>query len=143
MSGATKESIQRAFGYMQSKSSDLGISKDMAEYDFHVRIIDLLGYEVAIEPGTAFLIACLSAVRRTSVGSALVVLGDISVQGAVKPLRSLVEPLQIAMDNGAKRALIPIENKRNFLDVPADIVEHVDPVFYGDPRTAAMKALGL
>ena len=46
------------------------------------------------------------------------------------------------MDNGAKRALIPIENKRNFLEVAADIVERVDPIFYGDPRTAAMKALG-
>lgn len=53
------------------------------------------------------------------------------------------EPLQVAKDNGAKRALIPIENKRNFLDVPADVVEHVDPVFYGDPKTAAMKVLGL
>ena len=44
---------------------------------------------------------------------------------------------------GAKRALIPIENKRNFLDVSADIMEHVDPIFYGDPKTAAMKVLGL
>ena len=49
----------------------------------------------------------------------------------------------MAMDNGAKRALIPIENKRNFLDVDADIMEHVDPVFYGDPKTAAMKGLGV
>jgi len=47
------------------------------------------------------------------------------------------------MDRGAKRALIPIENKRSFLEVSADIVEHVDPIFYGDPRTAAMKALGI
>ena len=46
------------------------------------------------------------------------------------------------MDNGAKRALIPIENKRNFLDVAGDIVENVDPVFYGDPKTAAAKVLG-
>jgi hypothetical protein len=47
------------------------------------------------------------------------VLGDMSVQGNIKPLRSLTEPLQVAKDNGAKRALIPIENKRNFLDVNA------------------------
>ena len=47
------------------------------------------------------------------------------------------------MDNGARRALIPIENKRTFLEVSADIVEHVDPIFYGDPKVAAMKALGL
>ena len=39
-------------------------------------------------------------------------------------------------------ALIPIENKRNFLDVSADIVEHVDPIFFGDPKTAALKVMG-
>ncbi len=47
------------------------------------------------------------------------------------------------MDNGARRALIPLENKRNFLDVSADIMERVDPVFYGDPMMAALKALGM
>ncbi len=47
------------------------------------------------------------------------------------------------MENGARRALIPIENKRHFLDVAADIIERVDPVFYGDPLAAAAKALGM
>jgi ATP-dependent Lon protease len=45
-----------------------------------------------------------------------------------QPLRSLTEPLQVAKDHGAKRALIPIENERNFLDVSADIMKHVDPI---------------
>jgi ATP-dependent Lon protease len=70
-------------------------------------------------------------------------MGDLSVQGNIKGVRSLVEPLQVGMDNGAKRALIPIENKRNFMEVTADVMEHVDPVFFGDPKTAALKALGL
>ena len=48
-----------------------------------------------------------------------------------------------AMGNDARRALIPIENKRSFMDVPGDVVEVVDPVFYGDPKTAALKVLGL
>jgi ATP-dependent Lon protease len=47
------------------------------------------------------------------------------------------------MDNGARRALIPIANKRSFMEVSADIMEHVDPIFYGDPKTAAFKVLGL
>jgi len=51
--------------------------------------------------------------------------------------------LQAAMDNGAKRALIPIENKRSFFDVSADVLESVGPVCYGDLRAAAFKALGL
>ncbi len=54
----------------------------------------------------------------------------------------LTESLQVVRDSGAKRALIPIENKRNFLDVSADIMEHVDPIFFGDPKTAAMNVLG-
>jgi hypothetical protein len=40
-------------------------------------------------------------------------------------------------------ALIPLENKRNFLEVSGDIVERVDPVFFSDPMTAAMKSLGI
>ena len=55
----------------------------------------------------------------------------------------MAEPLQVAMDNGARKALIPLENKRNFLEVSGDIVERVDPVFFSDPMTAAMKALGM
>ena len=84
--------------------------------------------------GVAFFVACYSALRKAPVAPALLILGDMSVQGNIKPLHSLTEPLQVAKDNGAKRALIPIENKRNFLDVSSDIVEHVDPVFFGDPN---------
>lgn len=67
----------------------------------------------------------------------------MSIQGNIKPVRSLVEALQVAMDNGAKRALIPIENKRSFFDVSGDVLENVDPIFYGDLRQAAFKALGM
>ena len=143
LSGAMKESVQRAFSYVQAKKSELGIARDLDTSDLHVEVIDLLGNKVEAEVGVAFFIACYSAMRRAPVSPALLVLGDMSVQGNIKPLRSLTEPLQIAKDNGAKRALIPIENKRNFLDVSADIMEHVDPIFYGDPKMAAMKVLGL
>ena len=67
----------------------------------------------------------------------------MSVQGNIKPAKSLVEPLQLAMDNGAGRVLIPIENKRQFLEVNPDVLEQVDPNFYGELRQAALKALGL
>ncbi len=118
------------------------MARDLDVSDIHVEVIDLLANRVEAELGVAFFVACYSALRKTPVSPALLILGDMSVQGNIKPLRSLTEPLQVAKDNGAKRALIPIENKRNFLDVSADIMEQVDPVFYSDPKTAAMKALG-
>lgn len=142
VSGAMKESIQRAFAYLVSKKVELGLAHDLDRSDLYVEVIDLLGNRIEADLGVAFFVACCSAVRRTSVPAGLLVLGDMSVQGNIKPVRSLNEPLRVAMDNGAKRALIPIENKRSFLDVAADVMEHVDPIFYGDPKTAVMKVLG-
>jgi len=46
-------------------------------------------------------------------------------------------------DDGAKKVMIPVQNKRNFLEVSGDIMEQVDPIFYSDPQTAVLKALGL
>ena len=142
VSGMIKESVNRAFAYTQSRAAELGIGRELGLSDFHIEVIDLLANRVDIEVGVAFFTAMMSALRSHPLTAGLVVLGDMSVQGNLKPVRSLVEPLQVAKDNGAKRALIPIENKRSFLEVDADIVEHVDPIFYGDPRTAALKALG-
>ena len=128
---------------MQAHKGELSIGRDLDVSDFHVEVIDLLANRVEVEIGVGFFTAMMSALRSHPLAAALVVLGDMSVQGNLKPVKSLVEPLQVAMDNGAKRALIPIENKRSFLEVDSDVIEHVDPIFYGDPKTAALKALGV
>ena len=143
LDSAMKESIQRAFAYLQSHKVSMGIAQAIDTTDFHVEAIDLLTNRVSCEAGIALLVAIYSAIKKHGVFPALLILGDLSIQGNIKAVRSLVEPLQIGMDNGARRALIPIENKRHFLDVSADIIERVDPVFYGDPLTAAIKALGM
>jgi ATP-dependent Lon protease len=143
ISGLMKESINRAFSYLLAYKNTFGVGREVDTSDFHVEVIDLLSNKVEAEIGVAFFIAAYSALRKAPPQAGLLVLGDMSVQGNVKPVRSLVEPLQVAMDNGAKRALIPIENKRQFLEVNPDVLEHVDPIFYGELRQAAFKALGL
>ena len=143
VSGAMKESVQRAFAYLHANKSSLGVPRELDGSDLHVEVIDLLGNHVEAEIGVAFFVAAYSALRRAAPQPALLVLGDLSIAGNIKPVRSLVEPLQVAMDNGAHRALIPIENKRSFFDVSAEVLETVDPIFYGDLRTAAFKALGV
>jgi ATP-dependent Lon protease len=141
--GSMKESIQRAFAYLMGQKVRLGISHEMDTGDFHVEAIDLLSNRVPADAGVALVVAVYSAIKRQAVLAGLVVLGDLSIQGNIKPVSSLTEPLQMAMDNGARRALVPLENKRSFLEVSGDIVERVDPVFFSDPMTAAMKALGM
>ncbi|AAR35481.1 protease Lon-related BREX system protein BrxL [Geobacter sulfurreducens] len=138
-----KESITRAFGFLQGHKVPMGIASIFDTTDFHVEAIDLLTNRVGCEAGIAFIIAIISAIKKTQVAPGMVILGDLSIQGNIKGVSSLSEPLQIAMENGAKRALIPLENKRNFLEVSGEIVEKVDPVFFSDPQTAAAKALNL
>ncbi|WAS06086.1 protease Lon-related BREX system protein BrxL [Gloeomargaritales cyanobacterium VI4D9] len=141
--GAMKESLQRAFAYLQGQKVKMGIGQQFDTTDFHVEAIDLLNNHVPCESGIALVVAIYSAMKRQSVLPGLVILGDLSIQGNIKAVRSLAEPLQVSMDNGARRALIPLENKRNFLEVSGDIIERVDPIFFSDPMTAAMKALGI
>lgn len=143
VSGAMKESVNRAFSYLSANKTPFGVPRELDISDFHVEVIDLLGNKVEAEIGVAFFIAAYSALRKAPPQPALLVLGDMSIQGNIKPVRSLTEPLQVAMDNGGKRAMIPIENKRQFLEVNPDVLEQVDPVFFGDMRQAAFKALGL
>ncbi len=141
--GHVKESVHRAFSYLLGNKNAFGVGREVDTSDFHVEVIDLLGNKVEAEVGVAFFVAAYSILRKAPPQPALLILGDMSVQGHIKAVRSLTEPLQVAMDNGAKRALIPIENKRQFLEVNPDVLERVDPVFYGDLKQAAFKALGL
>ena len=137
-----KESAKRAFTFLQSEGDSLGIGTALKTLDFHVEAIDLLGNSLICEVGMAFLVAIVSASKKTPVKPAMIILGELSIQGNIKSLSSLSEVLQSAMDNGAKSALIPTANKRDFLEVSGEIMETVDPVFYSDPITGAVKVLG-
>ncbi len=138
-----KDSIQRAFTYIQGHKVEMGIAQVFSNTDFYVEPVDLLGNRVSCEAGSAVIVAIFSALKKQPVLPALLIFGDITIKGNIKGLSSLSEPLQVGMENGARRAMIPIENKRHFLEVSADIMERVDPIFYGDPMTAAFKALGI
>lgn len=141
--GSVKESFGRAFSYLQANKTALGVARDCDTLDFHVECIDLLGNGADGDLGVALLVACYSTLKKVSALAGLIVMGDLSIQGNIKAVRSLTEPLQVALDNGAKKVLVPIENKRHFLEVSADVVEKIDPIFFGDVRAALSKALNM
>lgn len=142
MTPSMKDSLKRAFAYLNAHKVEFGVGREVDTNDFHVQSVDLLNTRIDGETGVAFFVALYSALKERPVKHATIVFGDLSIQGNIKISGSLVESLQIGMDNGAKCACIPIENKRHFFEVPADIIEKVDPIFYGEPRVAAQKCLG-
>ena len=141
--GAMKESVQRAFSYLQAKKTELGIARDLDTSDLHVEVIDLLGNRVEAEIGVAFFVAAYLGAPEGA-----------GQPGAARPRRherpgqhqaaALAHRAASGRDGQRRQARAhPDREQANFLDVSADIMEHVDPVFYGDPKTAAFKALGL
>jgi ATP-dependent Lon protease len=88
----------------------------------------------------ALFVALYSLIKGRPVLPRLVILGQVTVKGTVLPATSVTELLRTCMDNGARRVLLPTENKRQFLEVPGDVVEKVDPVFYSDALAGVGKA---
>lgn len=142
-SRSMKDSIVTAFDYIRANKARLGIERDVDNSDFHAQVVDLLQAGEGSHGGVAFFVALYSLLRDKPPLAGLVVLGEMTIQGNVLPLPSLIEPLQIIMDNGAKKVLIPLGNKRQALEVPGDLLEKVDPIFYSDPLGAALKAIGV
>ena len=70
-------------------------------------------------------------------------LKKMSVQGMLLKVTSLPERMQLAVEAGAKRILIPSENKRDISEIPDAILTAIQWQFYDSPTKAAMMSLGL
>lgn len=136
-----KESVNRAFAYLQSVKDKLGLTSLLAQKDVQVEAVDLSGGRIECACGVAFYVAMISALYNRRILAGTVVLGDLTVQGNIKGVPSVMEPLQIAAENGALRALLPMSNKNQVSGLPEEVVERLDVVFYGDPDRAVSKVL--
>ncbi len=141
LDASLKESLNRAFAYLQNVKPRLGIEDLLAQKDIYAEAIDLSGGRIECPCGVAFYVAIISALQNRRLQGGTLILGDLTIQGNIKAVTSLTEPLAIAMDNGALRALVPLSNKAQFAGLPEEVVEKVDLVFYGDVERAVMKAL--
>jgi len=140
---ALRESVITAFDFIRGRGKEMGLSNELERFDFHVQVIGLTAGENDGDVSVPFFVALYSLLKGKPPLPALIVIGNLSIQGTLAPVRFLTELLQNAMDNGARRVVLPTEAKRQFLDVPGDVVETVDPIFYSDALIAAVKAVGI
>ena len=134
------EACKRTFSYIKTHKGELGIGRDADTRDFFVEGVDLLGSRVPCDGGVAFFVAAISALRDLHVQGGTIVLGDLSIQGNIKGLPTLTELMQLSLDNGARRVLVPTANKRQALDLEETLLELA--VFYNDPKGAVERAAG-
>jgi ATP-dependent Lon protease len=139
----TSDSANTAFSFLRARAQELGLGTEVERWDYQVQLIRLSSREPDCDLSMPVFVALYSLLQDKPAVPALVVTGAISIQGTLAPVRYLSELLQTAMDAGARRVLMPTEGRRMLVDVPSDVLEHVDPVFYSDALTAAVKALGI
>jgi ATP-dependent Lon protease len=142
-SRATRASLKTAHTYLLTHAANLGTGKDPNEYDMHIQVVNLMGARESREIGMAGFVAMISALLGKPALAAMVILGEMSLRGGLQPVGSLTERLQLAMDNGAKRVLLPTESKRALFDAPADVLDKLQIIFFSDPVNATFRAMGL
>jgi ATP-dependent Lon protease len=136
-----KESLNRAFSYLQNVKDRSGLTQVLAQKDLYAEAVDLSGSRVECPCGVAFFAAMISAIQDRRVQAGTVILGDLTIQGNIKGPASIIEPLQLAMESGALRVLVPLSNKAQFAGLPEEVVEKLDVVFYGDVDRAVLKSV--
>ncbi len=143
LSPVMKEALKAADAYLRAHIKDLGIDRDPRQYDFTVQAVNLNQAKEGAETAIAFFISMVSAVLERPTDPTTVVAGEMSVKGLMQKVSNLTERLQLALEAGAKRVLIPSENKRDLGEVPDEVLNKIQPVFYMDPINAAIRAMGL
>jgi ATP-dependent Lon protease len=143
LSTKMKEAIKTADAHLKANVNNLGIDRDLKSYDFTIQTINLNQAKEGAETAVAFFLSMVSAILGKPVLDRTVVLGEMSVQGMLLKVNALPERMQLAVESGAKRILIPSENKRDVADVPDAILTAIQWQFYDSPTRAAILAMGL
>ena len=70
-------------------------------------------------------------------------MGDITIGGTLIKVENLASALQVCLDSGAKKVLLPMTSAADLGSIPSDLVGAFSLIFYSSPEEAVFKALGV
>ena len=138
-----KESTNTAFNFLKANGNRISGSISTTMRDYIINYQDLQGIGMTGKLALPTLIAlCSIALGRPTV-STLAVLGEISISGTIMKVENLADTLQVCMDSGAKKVLIPQTSFVDFVTVPSDLMSAFQLIPYQSAEDAVFKALGV
>lgn len=138
-----RESTQNAFNYLKANSNHISKNISTTNKDYIIQYQDLQGIGMTNKLSLSTLIALCSIALNKPTLSSMAVLGDISVSGTVSKVENLANTLQVCLDSGAKRILLPTVSAVDIGTVPSELIGTFNLVFYQDASDAVFKALGV
>ena len=138
-----KESTNTAFNFLKANGKRISGGISTASKDYIINYQDLQGIGMTGKLALPTLIAlCSIALGRPTV-STLAVLGEISISGTILKVDELANSLQVCLDSGAKKVLLPITSAADLGTVPPELVGSFNLIFYSSAEDAVFKALGV
>ena len=138
-----KESTNTAFNYLKANANAISGNISTTSKDYIINYQDLNGIGITKHLALPTVIAiCSVALSRPTV-TGLAVLGDISISGTIMKVEDLANVLQVCLDSGAKKVLLPITSAADIGSVPSELVGAFSLIFYSTPQEAVFKALGV
>ena len=141
--GKCKEATNAAFNFLKANSKHISGSISTTTKDYIINYQDLQGIGMTDKLALATLIALSSIALGKPVSSNLVVLGEISIAGTLIKVDELANSLQVCLDSGAKKVLLPITSAADISTVPAELIGSFNLIFYSSAEDAVYKALGV
>ena len=138
-----KEAVQTAFNYLKANSNAISGQISTTTKDYIVNYTDLNGIGQTKYLALPTLIAICSAALSKPTLSSLAVLGEITISGTILKAEELANVLQVCLDSGAKKVMLPITSAVDIGSVPSDLVGAFSLIFYSTPQEAVFKALGV
>lgn len=138
-----KEATNTAFNYLKANAKQISGSINMASEDYNINYQDLQGIGMTETLALPTVIALCSIALNKPVISSTAVLGEISIAGSMIKVDELANSLQVCLDSGAKKVLLPITSAADLGTVPPELVGCFNIIFYQSAEDAVFKALGV
>ena len=138
-----KEASNTAFNFLKANSNRISGSISTTTKDYIVNYQDLQGIGMTNKLALPTLIALCSIALQKPMISSAVVLGEISIGGTLIKVDELANTLQVCLDSGAKKILLPITSAADLPTVPSELIGHFNLIFYQSAEDAVFKALGV
>ena len=138
-----KEATNTAFNFLKANGNRISGSISTTNKDYIIGYQDLQGIGMTDKLALPTLIALCSIALGKPAVSTLAILGEISISGSIIKVDELANALQVCLDSGAKKVLLPITSAGDLGTVPADLVGSFNLIFYNSAEDAVYKALGV
>lgn len=138
-----REAANTAFNFLKANANRISGTISTTTKDYIVNYQDLQGIGMTSRLALPTLIAICSISLGKPTLSSLAVLGEISISGTMMKVEELANALQVCLDSGAKKVLLPMTSAVDLATVPADLISSFNLIFYNSAEDAVFKALGV